>query len=291
MQLAVLSGKGGTGKTTIVSSFAYLAGKDSIKVDCDVDAANLHLMFNGTDQSKSDYFGSKKAFIDPEKCINCGACLDVCRFDAVILENNKHKISDVRCEGCGACQVVCPSEAIDLTDEHSGEQILTVLEDGSYLSRASLFPGADGSGKLVTKVRKKADSLNMFKDNLIIIDGSPGVGCSVMASITGVDHILLVTEPTQSGFEDFNRILELVNHFGIKTSVVINKFDLNLEMTQVIERYCEENEIRLIGKIPYDSMVNQSNFESLPLVLYNESIAGNEINKIWNTINHEMGVL
>ena len=291
MQLAVLSGKGGTGKTTIVSSFAYLAGKDSIKVDCDVDAANLHLMFNGTDQSKSDYFGSKKAFINPERCINCGACLDVCRFDAVVLENNKHKISDVRCEGCGACQVVCPSEAIELTDEHSGEQILTVLEDGSYLSRASLFPGADGSGKLVTKVRKKADSLNMFKDNLIIIDGSPGVGCSVMASITGVDHILLVTEPTQSGFEDFNRILELVNHFGIKTSVVVNKFDLNLEMTQVIESYCEENKIRLIGKIPYDSMVNQSNFESLPLVLYNESIAGNEINRIWNTINHEMGVL
>ena len=291
MQLAVLSGKGGTGKTTIVSSFAYLAGKDAIKVDCDVDAANLHLMFNGTDQSKSDYFGSKKAFINPERCINCGACLDVCRFDAVVLENNKHKISDVRCEGCGACQVVCPSEAIELTDEHSGEQILTVLEDGSYLSRASLFPGADGSGKLVTKVRKKADSLNMFKDNLIIIDGSPGVGCSVMASITGVDHILLVTEPTQSGFEDFNRILELVNHFGIKTSVVVNKFDLNLEMTQVIESYCEENKIRLIGKIPYDSMVNQSNFESLPLVLYNESIAGNEINRIWNTINHEMGVL
>ena len=195
-----------------------------------------------------------------------------------------------RCEGCNACRVVCPADAITLEEEDSGKKIMTVLEDESYLSRASLYPGADGSGKLVSEIRKASLELNKGKNNLIIIDGSPGVGCSVMASITGVEFGLLVTEPTQSGFEDFVRAYELAKHFRIKSYVAINKYDLNEEMADTIERYCDDNGIKVIGRIPYDVVVNKSNFESKPLVMYNDSIAGNEIKNMWNIIKNEMEV-
>ena len=283
MQLVVLSGK-----TTIVSSFAYLSGKDSIKVDCDVDASNLHLMFNGKDIREGDFYGSKKATINPDMCINCGKCVEVCRFDAINVKENIHIINEVRCEGCSACQVVCPEDAIKLDDEHSGKMIMTQLEDESYLSRASLFPGADGSGKLISEIRKAALEMNAFKNNLVIIDGSPGIGCPVMSSITGVEYSLIVTEPTQSGFEDFLRVYELAKHFGVKVYVAINKFDLNEKMTKKIEIYCKEESLNVVGKIPYDRIVNKSNFESKPLVLYNNSIAGNEIKKMWDLLKIEM---
>jgi MinD superfamily P-loop ATPase len=288
MQLVIISGKGGTGKTTIVSSFAHLAGSEAIKVDCDVDASNLHLMFNGKDLRENDFYGSKKASIDIDICVNCGKCNDVCRFDAIDYRNDIHKINEIRCEGCGACQIICPHDAIQLADEHSGKRFLTQLEDNSHLSRAELFPGADGSGKLVSEIRKTAQSLNMFKDNLILIDGSPGIGCPVMASITGVDYGLIVTEPTQSGFEDFLRVYELSQHFGVKTYVMINKFDINCNMTENIINHCQKESIPIAGKIPYDAMVNQSNFESKPLVLYNESIAGHAIVKAWDFMKKEM---
>jgi MinD superfamily P-loop ATPase len=245
-------------------------------------------MFEGTDIKETDFFGSKKALIDPDACINCGKCHQVCRFDAIIQKDTYHAVNEIRCEGCGACQVVCPVDAVRLEDEHSGKMILTELADGSKLSRAELFPGADGSGKLVSEIRKVADSMNMFKNDLILIDGSPGVGCSVMASITGVDYALIVTEPTQSGFEDFIRAYELTSHFKIKSFIAINKYDLNLEMSEEIETYCEDQGIKVLGKIPYDSTVNKSNFESKPLVLYNESIAGQEIIGLWHRISEEM---
>ncbi|MBN2259079.1 MAG: ATP-binding protein [Clostridiales bacterium] len=290
MQLVILSGKGGTGKTTIVSSFAYLADQSTIKVDCDVDASNLHLMFNGKDISSSQFSGSKKAIIDSDKCIGCGLCEKACRFDAIIPKDGYYEVMEHRCEGCNACRVVCPADAITLEEEDSGKKIMTVLEDESYLSRASLYPGADGSGKLVSEIRKASLELNKGKNNLIIIDGSPGVGCSVMASITGVEFGLLVTEPTQSGFEDFVRAYELAKHFRIKSYVAINKYDLNEEMADTIERYCDDNGIKVIGRIPYDVVVNKSNFESKPLVMYNDSIAGNEIKNMWNIIKNEMEV-
>lgn len=290
MQLVILSGKGGTGKTTIVSCFAYLADPSSIKVDCDVDASNLHLMFNGKDIEEEAFSGSKKAIIDPNKCINCGLCFDVCRFDAIDKKEAYHEVNELRCEGCNACKVVCHAEAITLEEEDSGKKILTVLEDDSYLSRASLFPGSDGSGKLISEIRKVSLELNKEKDKLIIIDASPGIGCPVMSSITGVEYGLLVTEPTQSGFEDFIRIYELTKHFRIKSFVVINKYDLNFEMADKIEEYCNNEGIEVIGKIPYDAIVNKSNFESKPLVLYNESEAGNEIKKIWDFLKNKMGV-
>ncbi|MEA3422728.1 MAG: ATP-binding protein [Bacillota bacterium] len=288
MQLVILSGKGGTGKTTIVSCFAYLADPSSIKVDCDVDASNLHLMFNGKDIEEEAFSGSKKAIIDPNKCINCGLCSDVCRFDAIDKRESYYEVNELRCEGCNACRVVCPADAITLEEEDSGKKILTVLENESYLSRASLYPGADGSGKLISEIRKVSLELNKEKNKLIIIDGSPGVGCSVMSSITGVEYGLLVTEPTQSGFEDFIRAYELTKHFRVKSFVAINKYDLNYEMSDKIEKYCNNEGIKLIGKIPYDTAVNKSNFESKPLVMYNESIAGNEIKKMWELLKIEM---
>lgn len=288
MQLVIISGKGGTGKTTIASSFASLAGQSTIKVDCDVDASNLHLMFNGTEERREVFHGSKKASIDPEKCLGCGKCEEVCRFDALDMGSGKAVVNALRCEGCGACRVVCPYEAVTLEDDHSGDRILTRLEDGSALSRAELFPGADGSGKLISEIRKTAQSLNMFKDDLILIDGSPGVGCPVMSSITGVEYGLIVTEPTQSGFEDFLRVHALTEHFGVRTYVTINKFDINPDMTKRIESHCRAKGIPMAGNIPYDASVNRSNFESKPQVLYNGTKAGQAIEKIWAYLIREM---
>jgi len=290
MQLVILSGKGGTGKTTLVSSFAHLSGRDTIKVDCDVDASNLHLMFEGRDVDKRPFSGSKKAIIDPEACINCGRCQAVCRFDAIEQGEKSYQVIERSCEGCNACRVVCPVDAIRLEEEDSGEMIMTILKDDSYLSRANLFPGADGSGKLISEIRKASLELENAREKLIIIDGSPGIGCPVMSSITGVEYGIIVTEPTQSGFEDFKRIYEVARHFRVKSYVVINKFDLNSAMSDQIEAYCRSKELKVLGKIPYDPVVNQSNFESKPLVVYNESIAGDEIKKIWDSIKSEMGV-
>ncbi|EPY2273915.1 ATP-binding protein [Clostridium sporogenes] len=277
MDLVVLSGKGGTGKTTIATALSELYN-DVIRVDCDVDASNFYMFYEGKDIEKSDFIGGKKATIDEERCIECGKCKTVCKFDAI--EN--FKIDPFLCEGCGTCTLICSQNAIKLEEEKTAETFITELDKG-LISRAEMEVGSDGSGKLVTDLRKKAKIFNK-DDKLTIIDGSPGIGCAVIASITGSDAILIVTEPTTSGLEDLKRVIALCEHFGILPMVCVNKYDINKEMTVNIENFINEKGIKLVGKIPYDNIVMKSINDLKPITYYKESIANKAIEHMWKNI-------
>lgn len=250
-QLLVLSGKGGTGKTTIASAFIKLS-KCRAYADCDVDAPNLHLVVNQSVQPrKSDYYGLPKAEIDQELCVQCDLCRQNCRFDAIDFDE-KYSVDFYACEGCGVCQAVCPTDAIILNPAVAGE--LKLYSDDSVFSTAQLKMGSGTSGMLVTEVKKQLkDSVN--DDNLTIIDGSPGIGCPVIASVSGVDMVLIVAEPSVSGISDMERIIITAIRFQTKIAVCINKYDLNFEKTREIENYCNEFKIPMVGKIPYDPLV------------------------------------
>jgi MinD superfamily P-loop ATPase len=249
-QLCIVSGKGGTGKTTIAAAFAALAEK-KVMVDCDVDAADLHLLLQPNVLLREDYFGGRAPHVDIEKCTRCGLCTEVCRFNAIDLG----VVDPVACEGCGFCFRVCPEEAIRMEEAYSGEWFVSETRYGPFV-HARLGIGEENSGKLVTVVRKKAMELANEKHlGLILIDGPPGIGCPVTASLTGVNLMLAVTEPTLSGIHDLERILKLADHFKIPSLVCVNKFDINPDHTHRIASYCEANGSRIIGQIPYEPKV------------------------------------
>ncbi len=278
-QIVIISGKGGTGKTTLTASFASLA-ENKIMCDCDVDAADLFLLLNPDIQKEEDFIGLKNAYIDMEKCEQCGKCMENCRFDAI----SDYKVNPVKCEGCGVCEVVCPLGAITMIDTPNGKIFSSETKYGSFFY-AKLYPGAGNSGKLVTEIRKRAFKLAEEKKNdFIIIDGSPGIGCPVIASISGTNTALIVIEPTLSGEHDFMRIAGLTEHFKIKTLVCINKFDINKEITEKIENICKEKNITVAGKIPYNRLVIKSMIENKPVVDFVDNEVTAEIKKIWNIL-------
>lgn len=279
MQLVVLSGKGGTGKTSVVASFSVLM-EDKILADCDVDAPNLHLILKPEVQYKEEFKGSKKAVIITEKCISCGKCKEHCRFGAIFFENNKYQVDEVLCEGCGVCAYICPADAINLEESISGYLFVSNTRYGK-LAHAKLNVGEENSGKLVEKVRRKAKELG---EN-IIIDGPPGIGCPVIASLSGVDKVLIVTEPTFSGLHDLKRVLKLAQHFKLETFVCINKYDINPEVAKEIEEYCKAMKIKVIGKIPYDEKVTEAMVNGKAIVEYDgEAKASKEIRKIFSSL-------
>jgi len=248
-KLLILSGKGGTGKTTIASAFIKLS-KDKVFADCDVDAPNLHLAMNDLGKSIiKDYYGMDKSYIDSGICINCGKCMESCRFDAIVKEEDTYKVDLYSCEGCGVCELVCPVNAAKLKRDVAGR--LDLYTDNKVFSTAELKMGSGTSGKLVTEVKKRLD-MPITKDKLAIIDGSPGIGCPVIASITGVDMVLVVAEPSISGIADMKRILETTYKFGIKTVICINKYDINFNKSEEIECFCKDNKIPMLGKLPFD---------------------------------------
>ncbi len=280
-QLTVLSGKGGTGKTTITASLAVLA-KNAVVADCDVDAPDLHMLLHPEVIKTQEFKGSKLAVIDEEKCIECGLCREKCRFDAI---TEDFKIDYVSCEGCGVCTVICPVEAVTLTERISGHAYISKTAYG-FMAHAMLSPGEANSGKLVTLVRQNAKILSERKhSDLILIDGPPGIGCPVIASITGANAGLLVTEPTMAGIHDLERALQLLRHFNVPPFVCINMYDINKDNADRIVSFCKENGIEVVGKIPFNPMVTKAMVDGKPIVEYAlESDVAKEIEKMWEKI-------
>ncbi len=251
-QLLILSGKGGTGKTTVASAFIKLSSA-KVYADCDVDAPNLHLiMAQNTEPKRTDYFGMAIAEIDPDKCIECGLCKENCRFDAISNENG-FKVEPFACEGCGVCEAFCPANAVSLKSAVAGELMLYV-DSNTIFSTAQLKMGSGTSGKLVTEVKNQTKTTANPDTRIAIIDGSPGIGCPVIASLSGVDMVLIITEPSISGISDMERIIKTSEKFRTKIGVCINKFDTNLANAEKIEKFCKEEGLLFTGRIPFDPL-------------------------------------
>jgi MinD superfamily P-loop ATPase len=254
-EIVVVSGKGGTGKTSLVAALAMLL-KDKVVADCDVDAANLNLVLNGTITEEHEFIAGKKAKIDPEKCNACGKCREICRFDAI---SEDFFVDRLACEGCGACFFFCPAEAVTFSDTLSGHLYVGEMNGTGPIVFAELLPGGENSGKLVTEVRTKARSLAETNGReLILIDGPPGIGCPVISSLTGVSLAIMVTEPTMTGVHDLERVAGLTRHFQIPGAVVINKGDINPDYAKNISDFCETHNLLLLGTIPYDVQITEA---------------------------------
>lgn len=254
-QLLILSGKGGTGKTTTAAAFIAFAQAQAF-ADCDVDAPNLHLLHAFPDAPATmPYYGGQKAQIDAVRCVGCGRCEAHCRFGAIHSIDGRCTVDPIACEGCSVCEAVCPQQAVALVDDVAGEQTL-YQDKARFFSTAKLKMGRGNSGKLVTEV-KKALTANSDAE-VAIVDGSPGIGCPVIASISGAHLVLLVAEPTVSGMSDLQRILKTCQGFGTKTAVCVNKADVSPAQTEAIAQYCQEQGVPFVGRIPYDPAVPQA---------------------------------
>ncbi len=286
-ELAVISGKGGTGKTTITAAFAALA-QNKIIVDCDVDAADLHLILDPEIQYRENFFGGKLAEINLMKCIECGKCIEVCQFDAI---SPDYVVDPIACEGCSVCVHFCPVNAIDFNTQLNGEWYVSNTRFGT-LVHARLRVAEENSGKLVTIIRKQAKQIAEEKGlDLIIIDGAPGIGCPVISSITGASGVLLVTEPTLSGLHDLKRVASLAkNFFKIPTFVCVNKFDVNEKLTSEIEDYCRENGLSFVGRIAYDTMVTKAMVAGKSIIEFSDGEVSQAITKIWEKIISQLSV-
>jgi MinD superfamily P-loop ATPase len=281
-QVVVASGKGGTGKTSMVSSFAALT--NAVFADCDVDAPNLHLILKPEITEKMPYEGMEVARIDEGKCIKCGECERACRFNAI--EN--FKVIEEKCEGCGVCPLVCPVDAITLHKRVNGIVYVADTRFGDFVY-GILSPGEEASGKLVTMVRKKAQEIAEKKGkDLIVIDAPAGIGCPVISSIGGTDLAVIVAEPTMAAIHDMERILKVAEHFNVPTVVCINKYDINEEQSRKIEEYCREKGIEILGKIPFNKKFTEAMVEGKNIIEYDEEL-GKIIREIWNRVEKKLG--
>lgn len=255
-RLLFLSGKGGTGKTTTAAAFAYFSGAKAL-ADCDVDAPNLHLVTKLTAEPEvSDFIGAEKATIDPAQCVGCGLCAEKCRFDAIIKAGSKYQVNEYACEGCGVCAYVCPQQAVSMQNDVAGQKQLYKAPEQTF-STARLKMGRGNSGKLVTEV-KLALLKNAPDCQLALIDGSPGIGCPVIASVSGVDLVLVVAEASKSGISDLQRLLKTAETFRVPLAMCVNKWDVSPAHTEEIEAYCAAQQIPFVGKIPYDRQAGKA---------------------------------
>ena len=282
-EIVIISGKGGTGKTVMAASFTALAKKVVIG-DCDVDASNLYLLLHPEIKEKHNFYAGVIPYLDLEKCSNCGRCQKVCRFEAINTINGQTVIDLISCEGCSVCALVCPVEAIQMKENHCGEWYISETKYGP-LVYARLGIAEENSGKLVTLVRQNAQEIAKKNgSDLIIIDGPPGIGCPLIATLTGANLAVVVTEPTLSGMHDLERVVKVAQHFGVQTVVIINKFDINLENSTRIKEWCQDNNLKLIGKIHFDNIITEALVRGLPVVEYSNNKAANEIKNIWQKI-------
>jgi MinD superfamily P-loop ATPase len=291
VELVIASGKGGTGKTSLVGSLAVLAEK-AILVDCDVDAANLHLIINHSILEENDFSSSSRALIIKEKCNLCGICEEKCAFDAINLITDKsethYRVDPFACEGCGLCYRICPEDAIAFENVISGKWFKSDTEIGPFL-HARLGIAEANSGKLVSVLRQRAREISkQLHGEYIIIDGPPGIGCPVIASITGASYLLIVAEPSLSAIHDMKRLADLARHFQIKTGVCINKYDINRELTVKIEAYAAENDIDIHGKIPFDSVFIEAQIKGKPYIAVAHNEGKQVIKDIWENVNEKL---
>ena len=289
-ELIVISGKGGTGKTSIVAAFAALA-KNAVLADCDVDAADLHLVLEPKVKQTNDFSGGKQASIITEKCIGCGKCQDMCRFDAIDFNGEGNDVVDktftidpISCEGCKVCVEFCPMDAIEFNDHTNGRWFVSDTRFGPMV-HAKLGIAEENSGKLVTLIRKEAKRIAQEqKKDLLIVDGSPGIGCPVIASITAADLVLVVTEPTLSGKHDLDRVSRLTENFGIKTLVCVNKADVNPRITAQISEDAQKQGLKVIGKIAYDEAFTKAQMIKASVVEYTGGAITGQIKTLWRQV-------
>lgn len=294
-ELVVISGKGGTGKTSITAAFAALA-RNAVLADCDVDAADLHLVLEPNVRETSDFSGGKQAAIDAQKCIGCGRCEDLCRFDAIrhngpsnTIAVKTYTVDPVSCEGCKVCVEFCPVDAIVFSDAINGQWFISDTRFGPMV-HAKLGIAEENSGKLVTLIRQKAKELAAEqKRDLIIVDGSPGIGCPVIASITGADLVLIVTEPTLSGRHDLGRVADLTARFGIRTLLCINKADINPQMTARITEEAHKRGIKMVGEIPYDDAFTRAQIMKATVPEYTGGEITEQIKALWRQVTYALG--
>ena len=278
--IVVISGKGGTGKTSVTAALAGLGPKKSI-ADCDVDAADLHLVLHPEIKDRHDFFQGESASIDPELCTQCGLCMEHCRFGAI---SQEFVVRDEHCEGCGVCAFVCPVQAATMSPAHCGWWYSSETRFGP-MTHAALKIGAENSGKLVTTVRMESDRIaEQIGAELVLVDGSPGIGCPVIASLTGADLALVVTEPTRAAQHDFERVLDLARHFKIPAATVINKTGINPDVEKELEALCHEQNVALAGRLPYDMAVATAQIHGQTLCEYDPKGLGQNIRAIWNTL-------
>jgi len=294
-EIVVISGKGGTGKTSIVAAFAGLA-ENAVLADCDVDAADLHLILDPEVRERHDFSGGKLARVRSDDCIGCGRCAEVCRFGAVALNGvgndvvgKTYVVDPVACEGCGVCVHFCPVQAIDFEEAINGQWFISETRFGPMV-HATLGIAEENSGKLVSLIRKEAKQLAESQGrDLLIVDGSPGIGCPVIASISGADLVLVVTEPTLSGEHDLERVIDLAEHFGIAAMVCINKWDINAAIADRIEMKAADRGVQVAGRIGYDAVVTKAQVAGQSIAEYGDGPVRAAVVTLWETVRHELG--
>ena len=279
-KMTILSGKGGTGKTTITGSLAALSS-NAVFADCDVDASNLHLLLKPEVKETIVFKGLNLAVIDPERCTQCGLCEEKCRFNAI----HDFTVDSVHCEGCKVCVIICPVQAIDFVERICGHAYISETEYGP-MSHARLIPGMENAGKLVSLVRQNAKKLaDDGGHEIVLVDGPPGIGCPVIASLADIDKGLVVVEPTLSGIHDLKRALKLLDHFEVESLVCINKYDLNHDNTKAIRGFCFERGIDVMGLIPFDPMVTKAMVSGQPIVEFDPGAAASQaLRKMWSEV-------
>ena len=284
-EIVVISGKGGTGKTSIAGSFAYLGSKEVVVADCDVDAADMHLLLKPDFAEEEDFYSGELAEIDQNKCSKCGKCSDICRYDAIPFENNKYIVKPLDCEGCGYCARICPVDAISMKENNVGKWYKSTIKGGGKMVHARMAIGAENSGKLVAKVKTEAKKI-AEKDNkkIVLVDGSPGIGCPVISSLTGADYVLFVTEPTVSGVHDLKRVYKIVEKFRIKSGCIINKADLNKVKTEELMAFLSENNIDHIADLPYDETFTKAMVQGKTIVEFDNGKIKKILEESWKKL-------
>jgi MinD superfamily P-loop ATPase len=287
-EILVISGKGGTGKTSLTAAFAHLSGSKII-CDLDVDTPDLHLLLQPRHEREVEFHAGNEARVETEGCISCGICEEMCRYNAIRQEDDTFIVDPIRCEGCKVCVAFCPEKTISFPEKHCGAWYVSSTRFGTMV-HAQLFPGEENSGRLVSLLKIEAKKL--AKENnidCILSDGAPGVGCPVISSLSGANFVVLVTEPTPSGRHDLERVAALCDHFRVRAGVIVNKADLNVDETESIEQYCREKDYPLLAKISHDPLVTEAMVKGVAVTELGETGVGQEIKAAWDKIEKFSG--